>query len=739
MKVPLIGICSPNTVNLETGNLQSIMWRNGKKESHVVPYKPYCYVPDTETGKQYNRTGKEGSILLRKEYYRAGEELPSSLILDGGREQIMARLLIEHPDYFYKFANDQPVKSLCFDIETHSPDGSFPFGENYPVVAIGIVTSTGEREVYLWDGEDDKQVLIDFAKFVKDYDPDIIYGYNLVGYDIPQILYRAAFHGIRNYKKLLNRDGSDYGWQPQRDSDDLRMRAGGRVVLDLLRHTRLDYALSGLPRGLKPVSRYFGLEPIELDFSEKDLLDYSLSEIHDYVLSDVDCTKYLFDHYYPRLEFTAEFIGVPLDTYINAPSSYVTKILQGRALFKEEIVTSDINRDRHPEIYKSDKGNFQAAYIDLFEPGFHAKNIKVDFASFYPSIAMALNLGPDTTKIVGYDEYSDKLEYKNGNLYIPDNRIGKRVKVSIDNNKSSCLYDMCKQFTELRKPFKEMGTKEGDSKSNALKIMVNTFYGANTNPYLNYGDMSVGITITAVARFLLTTGIELIRKKYGDKAVVYCHTDGINTNCDIDVDWLTKRLRLILEATIPNVESNWISLDKDVFREGIWIQIGNYVLRNEDGSVTKHGSTFKASTRSKFYKSILNRLIDARLDNRVTNTFIDELYNFDDLPMETFIQRRTLNRKFEDYKSETDMMIPLVKQGIEVGIQPEIRTTYEYYKTKDGYRIKEIVNSKTDLDVSYYWNIVTKLLDKFGLAHYVKKKPPLTLLDRKQQSLMDWV
>ncbi len=739
MKVPLIGICSPNTVNLETGNLQSIMWRNGKKESHVVPYKPYCYVPDSETGKQYNRTGKEGSILLRKEYYRAGEELPSSLILDGGRENIMDRLVIEHPDYFNKFANDQPVKSLCFDIETHSPDGSFPFGENYPVVAIGIVTSTGEREVYLWDGEDDKQVLMDFAKFVKEYDPDIIYGYNLVGYDIPQILYRAAYHGIRNYKKLLNRDGSDYGWQPQKDSDDLRMRAGGRVVLDILRHTRLDYALSGLPRGLKPVSKYFGLEPIELDFAEKDLLDYSLSEIHDYVLSDVDSTKYLFDHYYPRLEFTAEFIGVPLETYINAPSSYVTKILQGRALYEQNIITDDINKDRHTDIYKGPKGNFQAAYIDLFEPGFHAKNIKVDFASFYPSIAMALNLGPDTTTIVGYDEYSDKLEFKNGNLYIPDNRIGKRVKVRIDSSRRSCLYDMCKQFTELRKPFKEMGTKEGDSKSNALKIMVNTFYGANTNPYLNYGDMSVGIAITAVARFLLTTGIELIRKKYGDKAVVYVHTDGINTNCDIDVEWLTKRLRLILEATIPNVESKWISLDKDVFKEGIWIQIGNYCLRNEDNSLTKHGSTFKASTRSEFYKSILDRLIDARLDNRVNSKFIEDIYNFDELPMEMFLQRRTLNRKFEDYKSETDMMIPLVEQGITVGIQPEIRTTYEYYKTKDGYRIKELVKSKSDLDVQYYWNIVSKLLDKFGLAHTIQKKAPLTLLDRKQQSLMEWV
>ena len=110
----------------------------------------YCYVPDAETGEQYSLTGRTGSILLRKEHYRAGEELPSSLILDGGRENIMDRLVIEHPTYFYGFPNDQPLKTLCFDIETHSPDGSFPFGENYPVVAIGIVTSTGEREVYLW-------------------------------------------------------------------------------------------------------------------------------------------------------------------------------------------------------------------------------------------------------------------------------------------------------------------------------------------------------------------------------------------------------------------------------------------------------------------------------------------------------------------------------------------------------------------------------------------------------------
>ena len=581
-------------------------------------------------------------------------------------------------------------------------------------------------------------MLVDFAKFVKEYDPDVIYGYNMVGYDVPQILFRAKYHGMHNYKKLLNRDGSDYGWQPSENTDDLRMKAGGRVIVDLLRHTRLDYALSGLPRGLKPVSRHFGLDPIELDFGDKVLLDYSLSEIHDYVLSDVDCTKFLFENYFPRLEFTAEFIGVPLETYINAPTSYVTKVLQGRSLYEQKIITPDNNRDRHTTIYKEDKGNFQAAKIELFEPGFHKKNYKVDFSSYYPSIAMALNLGPDTTRIVGYEEYNEKLEYKEGKLYIPDSQINKTVIIEIDNDRKSCLYSMCKEFTELRKPYKEMGTKEGDSKSNALKIMVNTFYGANTNPYITYGDMSVGLAITGMARFLLVHGIHLIRKKYGEKSVVYCHTDGINTNVDVDVNWLTKRLRLILEATVPNSDASFISLDKDVYQEGFWIQIGNYVLRNPDGTLTKHGSTFKASTRSRFYKNTIERITLGRLDNKTT-TLVEEVYDFDHLPMEEFLQRRRLNRKIKDYKSETDMMIGLAEQGETIGIKAKPMTTYEYYKTKDGYKIKELTGGKSELDVRYYWDIVSRLLEKFGLKHLVRKHPPLTILDKKQRSLMEFV
>jgi DNA polymerase elongation subunit (family B) len=464
-----------------------------------------------------------------------------------------------------------------------------------------------------------------------------------------------------------------------------------------------------------------------------------MEEINDYVLSDVDCTMFLYNHYFPQIQYIAETLCVPLATYVNAPSSYITKILQGRSLFEQGIVTLDKNKDRHPEIYRADKGNYQAAHIELYQPGYHDKNIKVDFGSFYPSIAMALNLGPDTSRIVGYDDYSDVLEEKDGILYIPDNKVGKRIMLKIDHSQKSCLYNMCAEFKEMRKPYKLGTTKEDKSKSNALKIMVNTFYGANANPYISYGDMGVGLTITAVARWLLLAGVDVIRARYGEDAVVYVHTDGINTNVDVDVDWLVKRLRILMNHTFTNCESKHITMDKDYFKEGVWLQIGNYVLRNEDGSLTKHGSTFKATTRSKFYLKVLDKIIDGRINNTINGEFIDKLYELKEYELSDFIMRRAMHRKKEDYKSETDLILKLISQGESIGMTCTEGTTFYYVRTKDGYKLKELVKNVDEIDIFYYWDTISVLLQKFTLSEWVKKKPPLTLIDKKQQSLMEWM
>ena len=741
MKVPLIAQINKKTIALTDKSLKVKLYRNGKAEAIKSPYIPYYYLR-SEDGDEYKTIASDYKPKLSKHYYTPGKDIiPSHALFDGGREVLLERLCIEHPTFFESFPNTEPVKALVFDIETQSPDGSFPFGEKYPVVAIGIVTSTGERKCLVWDGEDDKQLLWDFANYIQEYDPDIVVGYNLVGYDIPQILHRVKYHGIPRdqYVSYLNRDGQKWGWETPPDQKELKMNANGRIILDLLRWTRLDYSLSGIPRGLKSVSRHFGLNPIELDFDGKVLLDYSTEEIEEYVLSDVDATLYLYNHYFPQIQFIAETLCVPLATYVNANPSYITKILQGRSLFEQRILTLNRNKERHTRIFKADKGNYQAAFIKLYQPGFHAKNIKVDFSSFYPSIAMALNLGPDTCRVVGYEDYHNKVDSRGSIALIPDSKVGARLLLDIDNSHKSCLYNMCKLFKEMRKPYKLGSTKEDKSKSNALKIMVNTFYGANANPYVSYGDMGVGITITAIARWLLLSGVDIIRSRYGEDAVVYVHTDGINTNVDVDVEWLTNRLRQVLKHTFPESEPEWISMDKDYFKEGVWLQVGNYVLRNEDGTVTKHGSTFKSTSRSKFYLKVLEKLTDARLNNTINKTFIDNLYSLDEYELDDFIMRKSQGRKKDEYKSETDLIMKLIEQGEAIGIPASEGTTYYYVKTKNDYQLVENVKSLDEIDLRYYWDTISTLLEKFQLSDYIKKRPPLTVIDKQQKSLMEWI
>ena len=180
-------------------------------------------------------------------------------------------------------------------------------------------------------------------------------------------------------------------------------------------------------------------------------------------------------------------------------------------------------------------------------------------------------------------------------------------------------------------------------------------------------------------------------------------------------------------------------MDKDEYNEGVWIQVGNYILRNLDGSVTKHGSTFKSKSRSIFYNKVLDRLSDARLNNTVTPKFVDKLYNLEEYVLEDFIMRRSMNRGYDEYKSDTDLTVTLSNLGKEIGIDPSVGTTYFYAKTKEGYKLKETIKSVDEIDITYYWDTISNLLTKFNLKEHVKKKVPITLLDKNQQTLAEWI
>jgi DNA polymerase elongation subunit (family B) len=132
-------------------------------------------------------------------------------------------------------------------------------------------------------------------------------------------------------------------------------------------------------------------------------------------------------------------------------------------------------------------------------------------------------------------------------------------------------------------------------------------------------------------------------------------------------------------------------------------------------------------------------LIEARINNTINQTFIDSMYDLQEYDLPDFVMRKSMGREKDAYKSETDLILKLIEMGEAIGMAPSEGTTFFYIKTKDGYKLESTVSSIEEIDITYHWDIISTLLHKFTLTEWIKKAPPLTLLDKKQQSLMEWI
>ena len=172
-----------------------------------------------------------------------------------------------YPEYVNRISN---VRILYFDIEACSDDGSFPNAtkKSDRVTQICcIISDTATKEVnkYLFNlgtcgdidstvvinAKSEKTLLLEYAQFIRDTDPDIIVGYNIFGFDNGYLFERAKVLGIESNfncqskirshctqieKKVLNNQQSGF--------NDWKMtRFLGRTHIDLLQVIKKDFKL----------------------------------------------------------------------------------------------------------------------------------------------------------------------------------------------------------------------------------------------------------------------------------------------------------------------------------------------------------------------------------------------------------------------------------------------------------------------------------------------------------------
>lgn len=148
-----------------------------------------------------------------------------------------------------------------------------------------------------------------------------------------------------------------------------------------------------------------------------------------------------------------------------------------------------------------DNTPIEGAFVIEPMKGFYSDVFVLDFKSLYPSIIMTFNIDPFTIS-------------KAGPIVAPNQASFLR--------QTGILPELIKKLYVERDLAKEAKDK---NKSYALKITMNSFYGAMASPRSRYYSKSVGEAITSFGREIIKKAKQFIETK--DYDVIYGDTDSI--------------------------------------------------------------------------------------------------------------------------------------------------------------------------------------------------------------------
>ena len=747
MKVPL----SARSFIDKQGNQKLEIWKNSKKNIVDSPFKPYflskrslAFSNDQRINEELIdvrllSTLKETKVFkyivpntdfirdINKSLYKSN----TTKAVFENKVPLLTRIMVDTPNFFNQYPNTNDLTFFYFDIETH-----FENHVDHKTIT-SIAYASNNREVYSHQG-DEKKILKWFLSEVERVNPDVFVGYYMRDFDLVRIIERCKFHNI-DYRRLA-RDRNVYYYKDER-SRSIKMTIGGRVLYDILDSVNADQTIFGVKNHkLKTMTKWFKIEQDDWTIIEtfgKEIDEVTLKKYNE---DDIRRTYGMFDIYWGNIMTLVEMFNVPLNIATDNKQTIFASIFMGRGLYKQRIVSDGMNKDRHPEIFnrpkeKGEKGNYEAAMVGIYLPGFHKQVYKVDFGGFYPSIMAAFNLSPDSCKIIGYDKYNGKFKTQiigNKIIYtVPDKVINKNIHIAVK-SEDGFLRKELRAIREKRNVIKYKAKscegKEKDileSQQWVLKVMQNIPSGVNGQAIFSWGDIGVTILCVGIARELLKD-----LKKYLDKDNSICiesDTDGLYLSEKPDMDNIGTFLSNLIKSKFGLEESSEIYLDLDEYKSGYFIKQKNYILMNLNGSITYHGVSLKSSRMPIMFDKSKEVLATALLNGEDNiKKILNQILKIDQYDLNDFILRTTLHKKMNEY-SKGSLQTKLGKQAQLLGIDVIPGTQFEYMKVLEGYRIAQHIKSIKEIDYKYYTKIIEKLIINFGYEQELKTKNIQTL------------
>jgi DNA polymerase I len=456
-----------------------------------------------------------------------------------------------------------PLRFMSFDIECLPDHGAMPKAEVSPVILISMAFEPeyqGLKDLVLVGKNidcprpdtracrDEYDLLAQFASILRDYNPDVLAGYNSNEFDFPYLQERAKQQRI---EARVGRDGNS--WYVRKIVNRTDVSITGRVVVDLLPIIRSSYSLKQYTLR-NAASELLRMEKYDVDPKEIEALwaegvdGQGLRRFISYSRRDaVLALRLLLD-----LRLMDKYIamsrasGSLLQDIVNGgQSGMVENLLLRRFRERSRVVPPKPDVDVSDERYVENE-DLKGGAVLVPEKGLVEDVVILDYKSLYPTIMMAHNLCYSTVVLRDSPGSDQVTTAPSGGKFV-SSQVSPGIMPGV-------LRELLDQRTQTKRLMKKAGDEERrflDAKQYAMKILLNSFYGysgyararlyslALANAVTSFGRENILRTkkiIDEVARVYVIDG-EVVFKddltfgkaaaKGFDLAVVYGDTDSV--------------------------------------------------------------------------------------------------------------------------------------------------------------------------------------------------------------------
>jgi DNA polymerase-2 len=426
--------------------------------------------------------------------------------LHGEVVQLSRHILLENPAF--KAAGYRPgLKVVSFDIET-AMEGL----QLYSIAVHGTVGAEQVRRVFmLGEGAQQdyvstlstqEQVLQAFLDWVAEYDPDVLIGWNVVNFDTWYLQRLADKLGRR---LVLGRDRREVHWRELDDDGERRTaQCPGRVILDGIELLRAafyrfeSFSLENVSRELLGEGKLLhgsgrGEEITQLFLEDKTrLAEYNLKDCE--LVSDIFAHTAMLDFAVARSSLT----GLNIDRMGGSVASFDNLYLP--RLHRHGFVAPNASTD-----HSASPGGF----VLESAPGIYEHVLVLDFKSLYPSIIRTFCIDP-LGLALGVGGALDDAATVPGFLEARFARDG------------HILPELIQQLWQQRDEAK----RACDAPlSQAIKIIMNSFYGVLGTPGCRFFDARLATSITLRGHQILNRTRDYIEA--AGHRVIYGDTDSV--------------------------------------------------------------------------------------------------------------------------------------------------------------------------------------------------------------------